>query len=246
MTPSRSLPASVADHTTVLAIVSDRQRRDRLESSLTDRRFAVRTAASGTPLPTDLEDVDCLVSEYPTATDDFLERVRQRRPDLPVVLLVDAAASPTAALETIRAHQWVDYIHHHEPATPVTHLEHRIQTLLERQRFEALSQRSLASIELAKDAIAIIGPDGDIEVTNRSFAVQFCVDQDELPGTPWQALFTDESVERLETAAIPTVTDGWRWTGNCTGRRPTGETVPVRIRLGSLEDGSLVFVVDTA
>lgn len=245
MTPLRAEPAPAADQLTVLAIVSDRQCRDQIEASLDDDGFDVRTTASSTPLSTCLDGVDCLVSEYPMATDDLLERVRRRIPDLPVVFLVDESVASTTVVDTIRSHQWVDYVRQQESVIPVEHLGHRIQTLIERRRLEALSRRSLASVELSRDAVAIVDPDGDVEFTNRSFAVQIGADGDELSGTPWQALFTDESVERLETTAIPTVADGWRWTGSCTGCRTSGETFPVKVRLGGLEDGSLVFVVDT-
>ena len=75
--------------------------------------------------------------------------------------------------------------------------------------------------------------------------MQFGADRDALCGTVWQTLFTDDCVERLEATAIPTVADGWRWTGSCTGLRGSGEPFDVRVRLGGLEDGSLVFGVDT-
>ncbi|SIR91613.1 PAS domain-containing protein [Natronorubrum thiooxidans] len=245
MTPLRAAPASAANQLTVLAIVSDRQWRDQLEAGLDDDDFDVRTTASSTPRSTCLDGVDCLVSEYPMATDDLLERVKERIPDLPVVFLVDESIASTTVIETVRAHQWIDYVRQQESDPPVEHLSHRIHTLIKRRRLEALSRRSLASVELASDAIAIAAPNDDLEFTNRSFAVQFGTDRDDLPGTPWQALFTDESVERLETAAIPTVADGWRWTGSCIGCRTSGETFPVKVRLGGLEDGSLVFAVDT-
>ena len=76
--------------------------------------------------------------------------------------------------------------------------------------------------------------------------MQFGYDRDELVGRPWQTLFTDDSADRLETAAIPTVAEGWRWTGTCTGRRKSGTTMPIRVRLGGPENGGLVFVVETA
>lgn len=243
--PRRAVARRSADRITVLVAAGDRQHSSHLEATLDDDRFAVRTTSSPSTAM-DFDGVDCLVSASPTATDDLLERVRQQVPDLPVVVLVDAAGASTATLETIRTHRWVDYVLRHDGNVPAERLEHRIETLLERRRLEALSRRSLASVDLARDAIAIAAPDDDLEFTNRSFAVQFGTDRDDLPGTPWQELFTDETVARLETAAIPTVEDGWRWTGNGTARRVSGEPVSVRLRLVGLEDGSLVFVVDTA
>jgi len=122
----------------------------------------------------------------------------------------------------------------------------RVTDLLERHQLTHLSRRSLASIELAGDAIAIVDPAGEIQFASRSLTMRFGADSDELTGTPWQELFTDDAVSHLESVALPTVAEGWRWTGTCTARRRTGSTFPVRIRLGGLEDGSLVFAVSDA
>ncbi|ELY48978.1 PAS domain-containing protein [Natronorubrum bangense] len=241
--------SSASDSITALVVADDRQYRTQVETTLEDDALTVRTATSLPDALGALDDIDCLVSDCPTArdetVDDFLERVRQRAPNLPVLLLLDQLADPAAAIDRVQSSQWVDYMIQGHSTTAVERLRHRIRTLVERRRLESLSQRSLASVELANDAIATAAPDGDLEFANRSYAVQFGYDRDELVGTAWQALFTADSVERLETAAIPTVADGWRWTGSCTGQRKTGETFPVSIRLGSLEDDSLVFIVET-
>ncbi|WP_137291046.1 PAS domain S-box protein [Natronorubrum halophilum] len=241
-------PSPGADRITALVVVDDEQYRERIEATIgDDDGLSIRTRPSVTDPLTCLDDIDCLVSEYPAATgdgDDLLERVRERVPDLPVVFLVDDREGTAGIVDTVQNTRWTDYVSQRAATVAAERLGHRIRTLVHHRRLDALSRRSLASIELAQDPIAIVDPDGEFGFANRSYAMQFGYDRDALFGAPWQALFTDDSVERLETTAIPTVADGWRWTGTCTGRRKSGSTFPVRIRLGGLEDGSLVFVVD--
>ena len=242
--PESARPCS--DDLTILVVTADEEYGDRLETAA-DAEFTVRTTSSITAEGAALDAVDCLVVDDGLADQrdaDFLERVRQRAPDLPV-LLITARPATSTAIETVRRHRWVDWLELDDPDTALERAGPRITALVKRQRLEALSRRALASVELASDAIAIVAPDGEIEFTNRSFAMQFGYDPDELSGTSWQALFTDDSVERLETTALPTVADGWRWTGSCTGRRQSGATFTVKLRLGGPDDGSLVFVVET-
>ncbi|WP_440766628.1 PAS domain-containing protein [Natronorubrum sp. DTA7] len=237
----------VSDSITALVVANDHRYGDHLEATTGDK-FTIRTAESITDAIARLEDVDCLVSEYALADGDgldLLDRVTDRAPALPIVFLVNGTDESSVAVDAIHGHRWADCIVQPDTATLPDRLRHRVETLVEHRRLAALSHRSLASVELAQDAIAIAAPGGDLEFVNRSFAMQFGADRDALCGTAWRALFTDDSVERLETTAIPTVTDGWRWTGSCTGRRGSDEPFEVRVRLGGLEDGSLVFGVDT-
>ena len=228
-------------------VVGNRRITERVETSTDEDDLAVETASTVPDEPGSLEDVDCLVLEYsgpPRDGIDRLERIRQRAPDLPVVLLVDDLEASETIVETIQSHQWIDCLERADALAVDEHLSHRIRRLVEQRRDAARSRRTLAGIELAQDAIGIVAPGGSFEFVNRSFAMQFGYERDDLVGRPWQDLFTDEGVSRLESTAIPTVTDGWRWTGSCTGRRKSDATVPVRVRLGGLEDGSLVFVVE--
>lgn len=190
-----------------------------------------------------------------TPTAAVLDRIGQHVPELPIVVVTDPADSgpgrpfdhETTAVDIGSAGRWIDFV-----AQPVRgasgpgieRLAHRIRALVERKRLAALSRRSLASIELAQDPIAIVGPDETIEYVNRWYAMQSGCDRADLSGRPWQACFPDETVAHLESTAIPTVADGWRWTGRCTAQRRSGATFPAHVRLGGLEDGSLVFVVD--
>ncbi|MDF9747261.1 PAS domain-containing protein [Natrinema salsiterrestre] len=171
--------------------------------------------------------------------DDRLEAIGTNAPELPTVVLVPERTAEIA--RTVRSHDWTAVLEESEISD---RFADRVHGLLERGRLAALSRRSLASIEFAGAAIAVVDPSGDVQFASRSFAMQFGDDTDAIAGTPWRELFTDAAVDHLESAAIPMVANGWQWTGTCTGRRRTGETFPVRVRLGSLEDGSLVVVLD--
>lgn len=241
---------------TVLLVGDDRDR-DRIErafdgdeadlavetvtelAAVTERRdidadCLVLTTAAGTP-ETDAPAGDGTAVE---GVHDRLEAVREHAGDLPIVVLADERT--LALADAVRSYEWTAVVERDEPPDRVAD---RISELLERHRLAALSRRSLASVELAGDAIAIVDPDGDLQFASHSFAIQFGYGEDTLSGTPWRELFTDDAVDHLESAAIPTVAEGWRWTGRCTGRRKTGSTFAARVRLGGLEDGSLVFAV---
>ena len=243
----RSQPAQ----RTVLVVDQDRDR-DHIERALDDEPIVVETAATLAAAQSSVDEIDCLVVPS-TVTDErsdvaatdgsgahveWLETVRTDAPELPVVVLADEVTLDLA--RAIRSYEWTTVIDRNEPRE---RLATRVTDLLERHRLTRLSQRSLASIALAGDAIAIVDPAGVIQFASRSFRMRFGAAADDLAGTPWQELFTDDAVSYLESVALPTVTEGWRWTGICTGRRRTGVTFSVRVRLGGLEDGSLVFVV---
>ena len=187
----------------------------------------------------------------PANAADALARIRSHVPALPIVAVTVAddcddhrdpslPVDSTARSERRTAHVPVAAA---EPAADLERVSRRVRQLVERRRLGALSRRSLAGLELAQDPIAITAPDGTLEFANRRFAVQFGADPAALSGRSWRTCFADDSVAHLESTAIPTVEDGWRWTGRCTGRRLSGETFPARVRLGGLDDGSLLFLV---
>ncbi|WP_049914218.1 PAS domain-containing protein [Haloterrigena salina] len=240
--PALDGPSPIAGELTALA-VGDRRHTERVEAAVDDDdRIAVRTAPSVADAFPELDDVDCFVGSYPPENGTgLIERVTEGAIDLPVVLLVDEGATIG---DEVRAHGWLDWVDRAAAIEDGERLRRRIRSLVERRRLAGLTRRSLAGIELAGDAIAIVAPDGTVQFANRGFAMQFGYSRDDLAGRSWRTLFTDDSVDRLETAAVPTVADGWRWTGSCTGRRNSGVTFPVRVRLGGPEDGGLVFVVE--
>ncbi|MFA9416248.1 PAS domain-containing protein [Natrinema sp. HArc-T2] len=247
--PAAEIEPSVQRQRTQCTVLVVDQERDctHIERAFDDESVVVETAPTLAVARTSFDEIDCLV--VPTAVADgdsdehvgWLETVRTDTPELPIVVLADEV-TPTL-MRAIRAYEWTAVIDRNGPRT---RLAARIIDLLERHRLTHLSRRSLASVELAGDAIAIVDPAESIQFASRSFRLQFGADGDDLTGTPWRELFTADAVSYLESAALPTVAEGWRWTGTCTARRRTGATVPVRVRLGGLEDGSLVFVVSEA
>ncbi|WP_226482069.1 PAS domain-containing protein [Natrinema amylolyticum] len=243
-----------------VSVVGEDGIRDRIERAFADDEIEITVEVAPTLADAvadrETDAADCLVlSSPPAATadaetpvqtdvetlDERLETVRAAAPDLPVVVLADERTPELA--DAVRSYDWTVVIERDETRA---RLADRVSDLLERHRLTALSRRSLASVEFAGDGVAIVDPDGEIQFASRSFAMQFGYEHDALHGVSWRDLFTDDAVERLESTAIPTIAEGWRWTGTCTGRRTTGATFAARVQFGGLEDGSLVVVVDEA
>ncbi|WP_254521609.1 PAS domain-containing protein [Natrinema caseinilyticum] len=251
----------------LLAVATGR-RRDHLETTLEDAGFgdddsprSLETTATLADARTRFGEIDCLVVAPPTAPIDedapeaesasrdergdgdepvaeLLESIRASAPDLPIIVLANER-SPELA-DAVRSHDLTAVLERDDVSD---HLERRARDLVEHRRLAALTRRTLAGLEFTGGAIAIVGPDGRIQFASRVFAMQFGYDRDSLPGLPWRDLFTDAAVAHLESTAIPTVAEGWRWTGNSTGRRKTGSTFPAQLSVDGLEDGSLIFVV---
>ncbi|GAB3677794.1 PAS domain-containing protein [Halopiger thermotolerans] len=244
---------------------------DRVEIDIrTVPSFSTSTATA--TLLERLADADCLVLDRPASgppsadVGAVLDAVRRRYPRLPAVVVSDAPAGSAdrrAVFDAVRTHRLADVVRadgvlaadresdsgsdaggDRDRDRDRERLARRIRTLVERRRHAALSTRLLAAIELSRDAIAIAAPDGRLAAANCWFAAQFGYDRATLRGRSWRDFFAADAVAHLETTAIPTAADGWRWTGTCTGRHRSGESIPVRVRLAALDDGSLVFAVE--
>ncbi|WP_254532091.1 PAS domain-containing protein [Natrinema gelatinilyticum] len=264
---ARTVPADLR----LLAVATGR-RRDHLETALEDDRsedgdplWTLETTATLADARNRLEEIDCLVVAPPTApadedapetaaeteaeaqnergdsdenVADLLEKIRASAPDLPIIVVANERTPELA--DAVRSHDLTAILERDDVSD---HLERRARDLVEYRRLAVLTRRTLASLEFAGGSIAIVGPDDRVQFASRVFAMQFGYDRDSLAGMPWQNLFTDAAVARLESTAIPTVAEGWRWTGNSTGRRKTGATFTAQLSLDGLEDGSLIFVV---
>ncbi len=255
--PATEIEPSVQRRPAKITVLVVGQEGDHVERAFDDETAVVETVATVADARPRFDDADCLVVPSTVSNDsdtpigdvaattgadehvEWLELIRTDAPALPVVVLADAVTSDL--LRTVRSYEWTAVV---EQDDPCERLATRVRDLLERHRLTVLSRRSLASLEFAGDAIALVDSDGTIQFASRSFKMQFGTDGDSFVGTPWQKLFTDDAVSHLESAALPTVADGWRWTGSCTGRRQTGVTFSARLRLGGLADGSLVFVLE--
>ncbi|OVE83618.1 PAS domain S-box protein [Natronolimnobius baerhuensis] len=236
-TPDDSLPPSLESH---------------LES---ESGLEVSNATSTGAVLQRLEATDCLVlvadetenaGETTTASVDVLDRLRNYAPAFPVVVVTTDPDSETATELATAAHtqRWTVHvpISAHDESADLERIGQRVTDLVDHHRLDGIVSRSLAAVELTEEPLAIVAPDGTFEHVTRRYTMQFGYSPSELEGQPWQTCFSDETVSHLESTAIATVTDGWRWTGHCTGREKSGEPVPVHIRLGGLEDGSLIFV----
>lgn len=224
----------------------DRNRDNASERDRDDRPLRLRTASSLAAALESIDGVDCFVCQHPFAGSEptaVLERVR-RRGTVPVLFVTGEPARAAEVRDAASEFRWTDVVAAADPARLRDRLSHRLPRLVERRRLSALSKRSFSGLELAGDAIAIVSPDGTVEFANRAFAVQFGTRRDAVTDRPWQDLFAPTAVDRLEETAIPTVEDGWRWSGTATGRRPNGADFEATVRVDGLEDDTLVFAVD--
>lgn len=269
--PADPDPSALCPELTLLVVAPDRAVPTPLEAALeADSSVDARTMSSIGSVLQQLEGADCLLlvadppsgtetgaptaeaptagtDEIPDSSADVLARLRNYAPDFPVVAITATRDSETATemATADRDQRWTVHvpITTHESEADLERVLRRITDLVEQHRLDGVVGRSLAGVELTQEPLAIVAPDGTFEYVTRRYTMQFGYDRDELRGQPWQTCFHDETVSHLESTAIATVTDGWRWTGHCTGREKSGDSVPLHVRLGGLEDGSLIFVV---
>lgn len=236
-------PAS--DVLTVLRVVADTDHR----TTPLDHHdgVSVETVAPPEAVPRHLGAADCVVSDGYTSTEalaDLLATVREHDPRLPFVLV---AADPSQTiLDTLLDAPWTDCSGHagDDPAAGL--LVHRLQTLVDRRRLTEVARRSLAALEQGTEAVAIVDPDGTVAFANQLFARQFRASPSELVGRDWRELYVDDEVDRLESDALPSLADGWRWMGDCEARREDATTFRTQTRVDALEDDSLMFTLSEA
>lgn len=211
-----------------------------------DDGLEIETVPSPADAPTALEDVDGVLAALESSNDavDLLATVREREPTLPIVLFSESADHRVA--RAVRSTPWADHRYDDGSDAALSLLVSRLRSLVTQRRTRLLADRVLAALESASDGIAIVAADGTVQTANRAYARTFGYDPTALIGRPWQDLYTDATVARLESTALPTVEDDWRWMGTCDGVSENGEIVSVRTSIAGLEDGGLVFVVSDA
>ena len=218
----------------LLSTALGREQRLRTETALTADDALDRVGA-----------VDCVVVDDSPAVPalQLLDGIRERDSTLPLVL--HASDPPAAVIEAVHEDEWTDY--QPKGTGPETYvlLARRIRRLADYRRTVAGYRRSTAALESLGTAVALVDPDGIVTYANRKYATAFDVDRESVVGSHWRERYPDEEADRLAADAVPTATDGWRWTGNCTCRRADGGTVEVQLSLLGLDDGSLVFIVDS-
>lgn len=229
----------------VLCVDDDPGQCSLLERALGHREaFAVQTFERPGPALAALDRADCVISDYEMPDRDGLEllaAVRERAPTLPFV--VRTGREVDAVADDVLAHEWTDVVRKDGSQAALTLLARRVRHLVGHRRERTSARRSLATLDVAWDGLAVVAPDGAVVHANRALAELLDRDRADLVGADWRSLFTDEAADRLAADALPSVDDGWRWTGTCAGRRVDGESVPLQVRIASVEGDALAVSV---
>lgn len=189
-----------------------------------------------------LADVDCVVCDYAMSAHDGLEllaAVREDWPTLPFVLCT--GSSLPEAVEAVADDEWTELVRTEGTDLTVSLVAARCKRLVADRRSAALAGRALAGLDEASDAIAVVAPDDTFAVVNHAFARRLGYAREELLGRDWQTCFPDHEVDRLESTALETVSEDWRWTGGCIARRADGTTITAQTQIAGLDDDSVVF-----
>lgn len=232
----------LAGQTAVHCVTTDGLVSDLLDATLAPfDGFEVRTETASRPSPHRLDDADCVVVERRPEHEDPVGAVRDYRPRLPVVVLLDELRRPTVA--SVRADNWVDVVPKSTLSEAPAALAHRVAVLVRWRRVAGLARHALTAVETVPDGVATAGPDGRFGSVDEVFAARFGYDRETLVGRPWRAVFTDEAADRIESDVLASLDDTWGWCGSCTGRHADGSTHRTRTTVVGLDDGSLVFLV---
>ena len=232
----------------VLCVDADESYLSALETALgDDDGFVPVTERSAAAALRHVGDVDCVVSGSELSDGsglDLRDGVRHRDADLP--FLLHASESDSAVAEAALDGDATDYLPRDGASASVDLLKRRVREMVERRRATRSLRRLLVGVEAARDGIAVAGPDGDFRFVNRVYARRLGYDPDDLVGRPWRDAYAAEAVDHIESAALPSIESGWRWTGRCLERRKDGATTPTRTCIVGLDDGSLVFTAYAA
>lgn len=245
-TPSSLAALDVAPSPIVVrCVVDDPEYLDVLRDGL-ERFDRLDVHATGAPedATTDLDAVDCVVSDYDvpgTTGVDLLAAVRERDPALPFVLLTNERRPEV--LDPVAEAEWADCFQKGDGLAATTLLGRRIGHLVDHKRAAALAGRALAGVETADAGIALAAPDGTLQYVNGALAAAFDADPAALVGRSWRTLFPEAVADRIAADALPTVAEDWQWVGGCLAHRPDGERFPTRTTVTGTDDGALVFTV---
>ncbi|TKX57251.1 PAS domain S-box protein [Halorubrum sp. SS7] len=208
--------------------------------------FAVQTATS----PNDafdqfaLTEFDCIITDYDMPNKDgidFLERIREIAPNLPVILFTGKGSEEIAS-EAISAGV-TDYIQKQGGRDQYTVLANRVRNVVDQYHAEAAQERQQKAIETAQVGISLLDETGRFAYANEAYTDIYGYERDQLIGEHWQKLYLDEDVELVRNEILPSVDDGGYWSGETTGLRADGTTFPEDHRLTKTASGELICTV---
>ena len=169
-----------------------------------DDRLSVETATSAAEgLDQLTESIDCVVSDYDMPRRngiDFLQAVREQRPDLPFILFTGKGSEEVAS-EAISAGV-TEYLEKEAGLDQYTILANRIRNAVEQYRSKRAlesSQRRL-SLFFEQSPLGVIEWDEAFEVVRLNDAAEEILGYDEadLVGTSWERIIPDSEREAVE------------------------------------------------
>jgi len=187
---------------------------------------------------------DCVVSDYDMPGRngiEFLEALRERRPELPFILYTGKGSEEVAS-DAIAAGA-TDYFQKESGTDQYTVLANRIETLVERARARRRQQRQAAAIETAREGIGILDADGDHVSVNRAYADIYRTDPADLVGSHWSDRYPDDEAGYVHAEVRPRVAEDGYWRGRTTGLRTDGTTFTQECAVAATEHGATVRTV---
>ncbi|TKX66090.1 PAS domain-containing protein [Halorubrum sp. GN11GM_10-3_MGM] len=187
--------------------------------------------------------VDCVVTDYemPGQTGiEFLEAIREDRPDLPVILFTgkgsEAIASDAIAVGV------TEYLQKSAVKGQYGVLANRVHNAVDSAAVESARRRHLNAIETAQEGIAILEDERFVFV-NEAYADLYGYDPAELRGANWERVYPAEAVPELRTEILPTVRETGCWHGQTPGHRADGSTFPADRTISLADGGEVVCTV---
>ncbi|RDZ44826.1 hybrid sensor histidine kinase/response regulator [Haloferax sp. Atlit-10N] len=221
----------------LVAAALEREREHITVHTETDPRVAVDRVRRDDPT------FDCVVCDYDMPDLDGLDvlaSVRDEYPELPVILFSGIAREEIVD-EALDAGV-TDYLQKGDDTTQYRLLANRIENAVERVRASRDSDRGLAAIENATDAVCILGDDGVIEYANAACTELFGYERAELLGRHWEAFYPDDDGQAVSDSVLPEAREG-QSSGQSSLVRKDGDLVDVEHTLTDAADGSLIWTL---
>ena len=187
--------------------------------------------------------VDCVVADHvmPGQTGlEFLEAIREDRPDLPVILFT-GKGSEAVASDAIAAGV-TDYLPKSAVSGQYGVLANRVHDAVDSAAAVRERRRHLNAIETAQEGIAILN-DEQFAFVNEAYADLYGYDPAELRDAHWERVYPDEVASEVRTEILPTVRETGRWHGRTLGQRADGSTFPADRAVSVTDGGELVCTV---